>query len=46
MSHKQRLAALGRALGAMSFAAAGEAERSGVALSYEQALEEVWAWLA
>jgi predicted ATPase len=46
MSHTQRLATLGRALSAMSFAAAGEAERSGVALSYEQALEEVGVWLA
>ena len=45
MSEKQRIAFLGQASSAMSFAAAGEAQRCGGALSYEQALEEVRAWL-
>ena len=45
MSQKQRCAALGRVSNALAYVAAGEAERGGSTLSYEQALEEVKAWL-
>jgi predicted ATPase len=45
MSHRQRTAALERAMSAMGPTAAAEAGSEGNALSYEQAMAEVAAWL-